>query len=197
MLSAPRFALLFLLLLTSCAAPRVADDTSFVQSGTVIEPPVPIAEFSLPASSGGTLGLADLRGKPTLLFFGFANCPDVCPTTLSEFKWVKEQLGAKGESVNFVFISVDAERDTPELLANHVRQFDPAFIGLQGDEATLRRIGTSFGLYYQKQPLDASASGYTIDHSAASYLLNADGALIMVYSYGTAADVIAADLRNM
>ncbi|NJM06405.1 SCO family protein [Candidatus Gracilibacteria bacterium] len=109
----------------------------------------------------------------------------------------KEQLGELGETVNFVFISVDGTRDTPELLASHLKQFDPAFIGLQADEATLRRIGTSFGLYYQKQPLEGSASGYTIDHSAASYLLNADGELVMVYSYGTPADVIADDVQEM
>jgi len=194
-------ALLALALLGGCAAltPQQADhdhNADPMTAGTRIDPPTPLTDFSLPSSAGAPIGLADLRGKPSLIFFGFTNCPDVCPLTMADFKQAKEALGADGERVNYVLISVDPERDTPEALARYVAQFDPAFVGLQGDEATLRRIGRDYGLYSQRQPPAADGS-YSVDHSSAIYLADAEGRLRVVYSYGTPPDVYTADVRAL
>jgi protein SCO1/2 len=194
---------LLALLLAGCAQPAAQDghddhavETDPMAAGTILEPPTQIVDFTMPSSRGAPLGLAELKGKPTLIFFGFTNCPDVCPTTMAEFKRAKAELGADGDQVNFVLVSVDAERDTPEALATYVQAFDPAFIGLQGEEATLRAIGRDFGLYWQKQPPAADGS-YSVDHSSAAYLLDAQGRLSIVYSYGTPYTTYVKDLRAM
>lgn len=196
-------ALLALGLLAGCAMPFAQEaghaghaEPDPMSAGTLIEPPTPLTDFTLPSSAGAPLGLADLRGKPTLIFFGFTHCPDICPTTLADFKQAKEALGPDGERVNFVLISVDPARDTPEVLASYVQNFDPAFIGLQGEEATLRRISRDYGLYYQAQPAAADGS-YDVQHSSAIYLADAEGRLRVVYSYGTPADTYVGDLRRL
>jgi protein SCO1/2 len=199
-----RYVLLVsLLVLLAACGPAAATDPHAghamqgdpMESGTLLDPPTTLVDFSLPSSRGGTLGLAELRGKPTLIFFGFTNCPDVCPTTMAEFQRAKAELGEQGEAVNFVLISVDPERDTPEALARYVEAFDPAFIGLQGDDATLRRIGRDFGLFYERQAPAADGS-YNVDHSAAAYMLDAEGRLKMVYSYGMPYTTFVRDLRT-
>lgn len=193
---------LLALLLAGCAQPQpavehnhaVADDP--MTAGTVLDPPTVLADFTLPSSTGEPLSLADLKGRPTLVFFGFTNCPDVCPTTMAEFKRAKEELGVDGERVNYVMISVDPERDTPEVLARYLGAFDPAFVGLQGDDATLRRIGRDFGLYYERQPPAADGS-YDVTHSSAAYLLDSEARLSIVYSYGTPYTTFVRDIRAM
>jgi protein SCO1 len=194
------FAALLLVLLAACAPAATSEphadhaEGDPMTAGTVLDPPTVLADFSLPSSRGATLGLAELTGKPTMIFFGFTNCPDVCPTTLAEFQRAKAELGADGERVNFVLISVDPERDTPETLARYVEAFDPSFIGLQGDDATLRRIGRDFGLFYERQAPDSSGA-YDVEHSTAAYMLDAAGRLAMVYSYGTPYTTYVDDLR--
>jgi protein SCO1 len=191
--------LALLALLTACAQPTAQSDHADhaqdpMSAGTVLEPPTVLADFSLPSSLGRPLGLADLKGKPTLIFFGFTNCPDVCPTTMAEFKRAKTELGDAGDSVNYVLVSVDPERDTPEALAAYLAGFDPGFIGLQGDEATLRRIGRDFGLFYERGAPDSSGA-YDVQHSSAAYMLDAEGHLSIVYSYGTPYTTYVQDLR--
>lgn len=196
--------LLLALLLAACAQPAAQDSHAGhveptvdpMTAGTVIEPPTPLVDFSMPSSLGRPIGLAELKGKPTLIFFGFTHCPDVCPTTMAEFKRARAELGADGERVNFVLISVDAERDTPEALASYVQAFDPAFIGLQGEEATLRKIGRDFGLFWEKQPPAADGS-YDVEHSSAAYMLDPEGRLKIVYSYGTPYSTFVRDLRAL
>lgn len=192
-----------LFLLSGCgASPAPSADNTIPEppppaAGTAIDPPLQIADFSMPSSTGAELGLADLQGKPTLLFFGYTFCPDICPLTLAEFRKVREDLGERGDEVNFVFISVDGERDTPERLAQYIEGFNPQFIGLQGTEQALRQIGPDFGLYYEKQVVEGTSASYLVDHSSASYLLDSEGRLVMVYSYGTPPEVISADLQTM
>jgi protein SCO1/2 len=134
---------LLALLLAGCARPQPAaehnhaDEVDPMTAGTVLNPPTVLADFTLPSSRGAPISLADLKGRPTLVFFGFTNCPDVCPTTMAEFKRARDALGADGERVNYLLISVDPERDTPEVLARYVEAFDPAFVGLQGAAAYL------------------------------------------------------------
>lgn len=194
-----QLTLIVTLFLSACSASTpTAQPTADPGQGTMIDPPVELTDFTLASSPDGKpLSLSDLRGQPVLLFFGYTFCPDVCPTTLSEFKRVKAQLGADGDRVRFVFVSVDPERDTPAALARFVGNFDPSFIGLQGDEATLRKIGKEYGLYYQKQPVAGTSAAYLIDHSAASYLIDGQGRLRIVYSYGTTPDIIAAGVRGL
>jgi protein SCO1/2 len=165
--------------------------------GTVIDPPVQLSDFTLPSSRDGQpVSLSDLRGGPTLLFFGYTFCPDVCPTTLSDIKRAKDLLGADGEALNVIFISVDPERDTPEVLARYVGAFDPSFIGLQGDEATFRQIGEEYGLYYQRRQVEGSAT-YLMDHSAATYLLDGEGRLRTVFGFGTPAATLQAAVAHL
>lgn len=165
--------------------------------GTPIEPPKPLTDFSLPSSTGATLGLDDLRGKVVLLYFGYTFCPDMCPMTLSEFARVKRDLGDQADQVAFVMISVDSERDTPEVLARYMTAFDPDFIGLTGDERTLRQIGPDFGLYYEKRTVEGTSANYLVDHTTPSYLIDQEGRLRMVYSHGTPPEVISAEIQRM
>lgn len=189
-------AALLLALAAGCAGPA-PEPTAAPDAGTIIEPPVALSAFTLPSSrDGAPLGLADLAGGPTLLFFGYTFCPDVCPTTLSDMKRTRELLGADGAGLNVVFISVDPERDTPEVLARYMGAFDPSFIGLQGDEATLRRIGKEYGLYYQRRQVEGSAT-YLMDHSAAIYLIDGAGRLRTIYSYGTPPAVLQAGVARL
>lgn len=189
---------LILVLLGGCARPAAGPaPESSMEQGTRIEPPVQLSDFTLPSSLGRDLSLSELRGKPVALFFGYTFCPDVCPMTLSELKRVKAELGADGERLQVVFVSVDGARDTPEVLARHLAAFDPDFIGLQGDDATLRRIGPEYGLYYKRNTPEGTSAAYLVDHSSATYLIDAEGRLRIVYSFGTSPEVIAAGVREL
>lgn len=193
---------LLAVILAGCAQPAAQDEHAHAEAdpmtaGTVLEPPTVMTDFSMASSAGRPISLADLRGKPSLIFFGFTSCPDVCPTTLAEFKRVKDGLGDSGDQVNYVFISVDPQRDTPEVLATYVGAFDPTFIGLQGDEATLRQIGRDYGLFYEVHSPAAGSDGYDVDHSSAAYLADGAGRLRVVYSYGTPHTTLEADVRKL
>ncbi|MEI7645720.1 MAG: SCO family protein [Chloroflexales bacterium] len=196
--------LVLALLLSACAsapaaAPTAANtETDVPTAGTLIDPPKPLSDFTLPSSAGGKpLSLSDLRGKPVLLYFGYTFCPDICPTTLSEFIRVKHDLASKGDQLAVLMVSVDPERDTPEVLGRYMQAFDPSFIGMTSNEATLRRIGSEYGLFYQRHAVSGSAAAYLMDHSAATYLIDQQGQLRMVYSYGTPHTVIAPDVERL
>lgn len=165
-------------------------ETSTYQ-GSVYDPPLELDDFTLPASTGQDLSLSDLRGKWVLLFFGFAHCPDICPTTLVEHAQALQLLGDDAAQVQVVFVSVDGERDTPPLLATYMARFNPTFIGLQGNPETLARIQPQFGLWYEIAPHDTTAESYNVDHSARTYLINPDGRLQISYSFGTGSRVLA------
>jgi protein SCO1/2 len=162
----------------------------------VIDPLKPLTNFTLTSADGQPLQLSHLQGKPVLLFFGFTNCPDICPTTLAEFRVVKQQLGDLGDDVAYVFVSVDGSRDTPEVVKEYVAQFDPAFIGLTGDEQAVRAIGAEFNLFFEQVDV-GSAAGYFVNHSAYKYLIDADGRLRVIYAYETRPDLITEDLRRL
>jgi protein SCO1/2 len=200
----PTLVLLLSLLLSACAtapaaAPTAASTEADVPTaGTLIDPPKPLSDFTLASSQGGKpLSLSALRGKPVLLYFGYTFCPDICPTTLSEFIRVKKDLGDKAEQLTVLMVSVDPERDTPAVLERYMKAFDPSFIGMTGDEATLRRIGGEYGLFYQRHAVSGSSATYLMDHSAAAYLIDQQGQLRIVYSYGTPHTVIAPDVERL
>lgn len=164
--------------------------------GSLVTPPRALSDFTLPSQAGTPLALGELRGRVVLLLFGFTHCPDVCPTTLGEFKGVKRILGPEADRVAFVFVSVDSERDTVETLRAYVGAFDPGFIGLQGDPGTLARIGPEYDLVYQKQP-PTSPGEYTVTHTATAFLIDQTGKLRVVFPYGVPADALSTDVRAL
>jgi len=202
----PVVLLLLVALLTGCtgttsagtdAAGTDAEATGLPTAGTPIEPPRELTDFTMTSAAGTPLSLSDLQGRPVLLYFGYTFCPDVCPTTLADFVRVKRDLGEDADKVAFVFISVDPERDTPEKIANYMRAFDTEFIGLQGNEKTLRRIQFDYGLFYQKSQVPGTSADYLVDHSAAAYLIDQEGRLVMIYAFGTPPEVMRADVRAL
>jgi protein SCO1/2 len=139
--------------------------------------------------------LADFRGKAVVMFFGFAHCPDVCPTTMLEIKQAIQDLGAEAQKVQVLFVTVDPERDTPEMLAKYVPSFDPSFIALRGDTEATAKVAKDFKVFYQKVP-GKSAGSYTIDHTAGIYVFDTQGRVRLFARPGKPAD-LTADLRTL
>jgi protein SCO1 len=151
-------------------------------AATLINDQVPLPAFTL-HRLGGPLANADLAGRWTLLDFGYTYCPDICPTTLATLKDLKERLVAGGSGVpQVIFVSVDPARDTPERMASFVQFFDPSFVGATGDDAALAPLVKHLGVYFQR--LDSKdKEHYTVDHSAAIYLIDPQGRLKAVFSW--------------
>ena len=151
-------------------------------------------DLSLTDTEGRRRTLADFRGKIVVLFFGFTQCPDVCPSTLAELAEVKRSLGADGERVQGVFVTIDPERDTPELLKEYVTTFDPSFVALRGDADETKKAAREFKVFYAKVPGKTEGS-YTMDHTAGSYVIDADGHLRLFTRYGSGAQALTDDLK--
>ncbi len=161
-----------------------------------VEPPRPLQAFTLTDTENQPFSLSDLKGKMALILFGYTHCPDVCPLTMLGYKKIKDSLGDQADQINFVFISIDGERDTPDVMKAYLDKFDPAFIGLTGDEATLKRMGGDYELYFAKQAdPSGSTENYLMDHNSSTYLVDQDGKLVALYVYGTEPGVIAEDIR--
>jgi protein SCO1/2 len=150
--------------------------------------------FELTDPDGRRRTLAEFKGKVVVVFFGFTHCPDVCPTTLVELAGVKKQLGPDGERVQGVFVTVDPERDTPELLKAYVENFDKGFVALRGTPQETREVAKNFKVFYNKVPGKTDTS-YTVDHTAGSYVFDAAGRIRLFTRYGTGAEALAHDLR--
>ena len=150
-------------------------------------------DFALTDHNGKPRTLADFRGKVVTVFFGYTHCPDVCPTTLSEMKLVLKELGADASRVQVLFVTVDPERDTPEILRQYVPSFDPGFLGLYGDVKTTGEVARSFKVFFQKVP-GAKPDTYTMDHTAGSYVFDPQGRLRLFVRHGNLQPLVA-DLR--
>jgi protein SCO1/2 len=137
--------------------------------------------------------LADFKGKVVALFFGFTHCPDVCPTTLVEMGAVMKELGEDASRVQVLFVTVDPERDTADVLKRYVPAFHPSFLGMTGTADEIARAAKEFKIYYQKQKL--ASGGYTMDHSAGTYLLDGEGRLRLFAQYGAGAPALVHDIR--
>jgi protein SCO1/2 len=156
------------------------------------------------ASIGGPFTLVDgngkpftdqqLRGKPFLAFFGFTHCPEVCPTTLFELTQIFHALGKDADRTAGIFITVDPERDTPQVMKDYLSNFDPHLKGLTGDAKAIAAVAQSYRVYYKKVPLDGG--GYTMDHTALVYLMDKQGRFIAPFNTKRPPDVAAADLRK-
>ncbi|HYT98023.1 MAG TPA: SCO family protein [Casimicrobiaceae bacterium] len=151
-------------------------------------------DFALRDPAGKERTLADFRGKAVVVFFGYTQCPDVCPTTLAALAEAMKKLGPDADRVQVVFITVDPERDTPDLLSKYVPAFDPRFVGLRGDAEQTARTAKEFKILYQKQP-GASPGSYTMDHSAGTFIFDPQGRLRLYVGLAQGPDVFAHDIR--
>jgi protein SCO1/2 len=163
--------------------------------GRVVNPPVQAQPFSAPGTISDDQRLSDTDGTWRVLFFGYTHCPDYCPLTLVDYKEVKALLGEQAVAVTFVYVSVDAPRDTPEVLRTYLDHFDPEFIGFSADDLTLRRIQPDYGFYYQRLMGAQTMAVYSIDHSTRSYLIDPMGVIRASFAYDTAPSRLAEALR--
>lgn len=183
-------ALFCLLLLASCspAGPKFkASDVTGASFGR---------DFALIDHTGKPRTLADYRGKAVVIFFGYTQCPDVCPTTLAALAEAMKALGPDADRVQVLFVTVDPDRDTQSLLAQYVPAFDPRFVGLYGDAAATERVAKEFKIIYQKQP-GPTPGTYTVDHSAGTFIIDPQGRLRVYVSHGQSPDVFVHDLREL
>ena len=164
--------------------------------GVLVDPPREIPGFTFTLPSGERFETAADGSRPTVLFFGYTNCPDVCPTTMVDWKRAKQKLGAHGDSVRYLFVTVDPERDTPAVADRYAKQFDTAFLGLSGDAATTASIMQAFGVSAAREA-STDSTRYLVSHSAQTFLLDASGRLIAMYTFGMGWDVLAADLEAL
>ncbi len=150
--------------------------------------------FELPDFDGQTRRLQDFRGKLVVVFFGFTQCPDVCPTAMTDLVEVKRQLGSDGDKLQAVFVTVDPERDTPEVLKAYIANFDPSFVGLRGTPEQLAQVAKEFKIIYRK--VEGKTPGaYTMDHTAASFIYDTQGRLRLYLRQGAGPKVLLGDLR--
>jgi len=150
----------------------------------------------LPDFTGKVRTLADFKGSAVLVFFGYTQCPDVCPATLAEMKTVKQLLGEDAKRFQVLFVTIDPERDTPELLSRYVTAFDPTFLGLRGDPRATAEVAKEFKVFYQKVP-GTTPDTYSMDHTAGSYIFDTEGRLRLFVRHGQSPDKIAADVERL
>ena len=152
--------------------------------------------FALTDHTGKPRTMDDFRGKLVVMFFGYTQCPDVCPTTMADMATVMKELGPAARDVQVLFVTVDPERDTQELLSNYVPAFDASFIGLRGDAAATARVAKEFKIYYAKVE-GADPKAYTVDHTAGTYVFDKQGHLRLFIRHGQTPALIAHDLRQL
>jgi len=165
--------------------------------GSLIEPPLPTADFSLAQADGTIFRLSEQQGNIVLIYFGYTYCPDVCPTTLYDLVKVKERLGKeKSSNVQVVMVTVDPERDEPDHLEKYVTTFNRSFIGLTGEIEELESIWSDFGVYRKKNE-NPGATGYLVDHASRVYVIDRGGDLRLTFPFGMEFEAMADDLANL
>ncbi|HEX5337119.1 MAG TPA: SCO family protein [Gallionella sp.] len=182
------FVLMLVALLAACEEPKLPSPFHGSEVGAKFAQ----ADFRLTDHNGKPRSLADFRGKLVVLFFGYTHCPDVCPTTLADLALAMRQLGKDADRVQVLFVTVDAERDTRELLAKYVPSFNPAFLGLYGDAQATAQVAQAFDVVYRKQP---TSSGYNVDHSAGTFLIDPQGKVRLLEPYGQNPKWVEEDMR--
>ena len=153
-------------------------------------------DLPLTDHNGQQRSLKDFAGKVVVVFFGFTQCPDVCPTSMQELAEVKRSLGADGDRLQGIFVTVDPERDTAEVLKAYMGNFDPSFLALRGSPEQLAAVAKDFKIYYKKVEGKTDTS-YTMDHSAGSYVYDPAGRLRVYHRYGSGAQALAADVTTL
>lgn len=152
--------------------------------------------FSLADADGKVRTLADFKGKVVVLFFGYAQCPDVCPTTMTEMAQVKQQLGADGDKFQVLFVTVDPARDTPEVMKAYMGAFDPTFVALIPTQDQLAAVAKDFKVYYKKVE-GKTPTSYSMDHSAASFVYDREGRLRLYARYGAGVPAMVSDVKTL
>jgi protein SCO1 len=181
--------LTFTMLLASIVS--TAADAPKLKAG-VFEPPAEAPGFSLLASTGGEFKLANYRGKLVLLGFGFTSCPEVCPTTLAVLAQARKRLGAQGEQVQVVYVTVDPERDDPNRMRAYLRGFDPTFVGATGTPEQLKAVRAKYGVTAERK---AIGNSYSVAHSSSVYVIDRKGLLRAMMPYGHSPDDYVHDIR--
>lgn len=153
-------------------------------------------KLSLTDADGKQRSLADFKGKVVFVFFGFTQCPDVCPTTMAELAEVRRRLGADGSRVQGIFVTVDPERDTAPVLKAYVQAMDASFIGLRGSLTDVADAAREFKVFYQKVPTK-DGKGYTMDHTAGAFVFDPQGQVRLFVRYGQGADALTADIKRL
>lgn len=152
-------------------------------------------QFSLADFDGKQRTLADFKGKVVFVFFGFTQCPEVCPTTMAELAEVKRRLGKDGERLQGVFITIDPERDTPAVLKEYLTGMDPSFVGLHGTPDEVNAASREFKVFYQKVP--TKDGNYTMDHTAGAYVFDPSGRIRLFVRYGLGLDALTSDIKQL
>jgi len=162
--------------------------------GSELTPAGIAPEINLDRAGGGRYQLSARTGRPVVVFFGYTNCPDVCPATMAEFKQVRESLKNQADEVDFLLITVDPARDTSDKMATYLKGFDAGVIGLTGNEADLASVWKSYGVFRQVSP-GTNADNYSVDHTSRLYVVDKKGNLRVTYPFGTTVADIVSDLR--
>jgi protein SCO1/2 len=162
--------------------------------GSLIEPPMSAYDFELPHGDADTFRLSDHRGQVVLIFFGYSNCPDFCPTTLADFNRIATELGDQAKDVTFVFVTVDPDRDTPEKVAAYASGFNPNFYGLSGTQTELEPILDAYFVYASISNVE-TADGYLVDHSTRTIVIDKAGEFRATFPYGLGVDAITRDIQ--
>ena len=152
--------------------------------------------LSLPDQNGKPRSLSDFKGKVVVVFFGYTQCPDVCPATMAELAQIKKALGKDGERVQGIFVSVDPERDTPEILKNYMASFDTSFVALRGTLEQTKAAAKEFKVFYGKVPGKTEGS-YSVDHTAGSFVFDPQGNVRLFVRYGSGIEPLTADLQTL
>ncbi len=187
------FCLLCVVLLSACGSnssssgPFQGTDITGVDWGK---------ELRLTDHHGQRRSLEDFHGKVVVLFFGYTHCPDVCPTTLGELGITLKRLGPDASKVQVLFVTLDPARDTPAVLAQYVPSFNPSFLGLTGTDEEIARAAKSFKVFYKKQE-SASKAGYTMDHSANTFVLDGQGRVRLLFGFGSGATPLVHDIQQL
>jgi protein SCO1/2 len=189
-----RRALLLVSVLSLAACGKPADKPAF--SAVDITGADYARKLALPDADGRVRSLDDFKGKVTVVFFGYTQCPDVCPTTMAELAQVKRSLGGKGGDVQGVFVTVDPERDTPQVLKAYMANFDTGFVALRGTPEQTKEAAKEFKVFYAKVPGKTPGS-YTMDHTAGSYVFDRQGHVRLFTRYGAGPKALAGDLQQL
>lgn len=152
--------------------------------------------LALPDQHGRMRDLAEFKGKVVVVFFGYTQCPDVCPATMAELAQVKKALGKDGERIQGIFVSVDPERDTPEVLKSYMASFDESFVALRGSVEQTKAVAKEYKVFFGKVP-GKTEGNYTVDHTAGSYVYDAKGKMRLFVRYGSGAEALTADLKAL
>ena len=184
------FAIASALMLAACAPTKPQFESVDITGADYAQ------DFHLIDAAGKPRSLADYKGKVVMMFFGYTRCPDVCPTTMADLKTVMASLGPEADRVQVLFVTLDPERDTPQLLAQYVPAFDPRFVGLFGDPATTAQTAKDFKVFYQRVP-GSTPGSYTLDHTAGTYVFDPAGHIRLFVRQGETAAAVTHDVKQL